>query len=244
MRRQIIKRLRAWKEIFWGKAFLIGGTLWAILGAWDLFKSEILPEKYQSWTLVAKTPHLSLSTWVIVLLAILLAVLLEGAHAAIQKRDDANLRLQCELKEAAYGKTTKNRDWPGDWKLAEDGFRRYEKSLVRADWFRDSSGPTEQWRVCGGTLDANRDCEAFCLQAGRLLVVSPVSSHISAELRSRESDADRWLYFLKERYGLQDVMHGTSKDYDGRTSVSEAGSIRNLAVVSARACVECGAKSF
>ena len=170
--------------------------------------------------------------------------MLEGAHAAIQKRDDANLRLQSELKEAAYGKTTMNRDWPGDWKLAEDGFRRYERSFVRADWFRDSCGPIEQWRVCGGTLDANRDCEALCFQAGKLLVVSPVFNHVSVELRSHEDDADRWLYFLKERYGLEDVMHGTSKDLDGPTFVSTAGSIRNLAAVSARACVECGAKSF
>lgn len=230
--------------MFWGKAPLIGTTLWAVLGAWDLFKSEILPEKYQSWTLVANTPHLSWSTWIIVLLAILLAVLLEGAHAAIQKRDDANLRLQSELKEAAHGKTKMNRDCPGDGKLAENGFRRYENSLVRADWFRDSCGPAENWRVCGGTLDANRDCEALYLQAGKLLVVSPLSSQISIELLACENDGDRWLYFLKQRYGLEDKMHGTSKNHDGQTFVSEAGSIRNLAVASARACVECGARSF
>lgn len=244
MQRQITERLRSWKEIFWGKFFLIGAALWGILGAWDLFKSEILPEKYQSWTLVAITPHLPWSAWVIILLGLVLGVLLEGAHAAIQRRDQANLKLQSETKQAAAGKTRMNRDWPGDWKLAEDGFRRYEKFSVRADWFRDSCGPVEQWRICGGSPDAVRDCEATCFQAGKLLIVSPMSNHVSAELRSHGDDAHRWLYFLKERYGLEDAMSGTSTDKDGQTFTSTAGSIRNLAVASARACVECGANSF
>src|ERR1700731_3858297 len=141
MWRPVRERFSSWGEIFWGKALLIGATLWAILGAWDLIKSELLPEKYQSWTLVAKTPHLSWRTWAIALLAILLCVLLEGAHAAIQKRDKVNAELRSRMVQqsvAAHGKTTMNRDWPGDWKLAEDGFRRHDKSSVRADWFYDS----------------------------------------------------------------------------------------------------------
>jgi hypothetical protein len=93
MWQQVSARLHSWKEIFWGKALLIGGALWAILGAWDLMKSELLPDKYQSWTLVAKTPHLSWQIWVIALFAIVLGVLLEGAHAAMQTRDNANAEL-------------------------------------------------------------------------------------------------------------------------------------------------------
>jgi hypothetical protein len=246
MWRQVSERLSSWKEIFWGKALLIGTTLWVILGTWDLIKSELLPDKYQSWTLVAKTPHLSWRTWVIALLAILLGVLLEGAHAAIQKRDKAKEDLQAQMVKqttAAHGKTTMNRDWPGDWKLAEDGFRRYEKSSVRADWFQSSDGPVETWTLGGDTSDAVHDCEALCLQAGKLLVVSPMSSHLSVELRSHENDADRWLYFLKERYGLKGVMNGTGISH-GQSHESTAGSIRNLAAASARACIECGAKSF
>jgi hypothetical protein len=246
MWRQVRERFSSWKEIFWGKALLIVTTLWAILGAWDLIKSELLPDKYQSWTLVAKTPNVSWRTWVIALLATLLVVLLEGAHAAIQERDRSNTELQSQMMKqtaAAQGKTTMNRDWPGDWKLAEDGFRRHEKCAVRADWFRSSIGPLETWTICGDKRDVVHDCEALCLQAGKLLVVSPMSSRLSVELRSHKNDADRWLYFLKERYGLSDKMNGTGIS-NGQSHESTAGSIRNLAAASARACIECGAKSF
>jgi len=246
MWRRIGERFYSWKEIFWGKALVIATTLWAILGTWDLIKSELLPEKYQSWTLVAKTPHLSWRTWVSALLVILIGVLLEGAHAAIQKRDRTNAELQTNLVAqtvAVRGKTTMNRDWPGDWKLAEDGFRRYEKSGVKADWFQSSMGPLETWTIGGNMPDVVHDCEALCLQAGKLLVVSPMSSHLPAELRSQKNDTDRWLYFLKERYGLKDKMTGTGIS-NGQSHESAAGSILNLAAVSARACIECGAKSF
>ena len=239
MRSEIYARLCSWKEIFWGKALLIFGVLWTALGAWDLIKSELLPEKYQSWTVVAKTPHMAWHTWVIVFLVALLGILLEGAHAAIQRRDKANTVLQA----TGIGKTTMNRDWPGDWKLAEDGFRRYERSSVRADWFHSSLGPTEKWTLTGDTSDRVHDCEALCIQAGRLLTVSPMSFRISADLQSQKNDADRWLYFLKERYGLQNMMQGESR-HEGQIYNSLGGSIRNIAATSARACIECGAKSF
>jgi hypothetical protein len=140
-------------------------------------------------------------------------------------------------------KTTAKRDWPGDWKLAEDGFRRYDKSYARADWFRDSSGPIETWTITGDTREVIRDVQALCLRAGKLLVVSPTSSDLSEESLSHEDDIDRWLYFLKSRHGLDDMMNGTST-VGGENYIVIGGSIRNLAVVSARACVECGTKSF
>jgi hypothetical protein len=247
MWQQLTERLSSWKEIFWGKSLLIGTTLWLILGAWDLIKSELLPEKYQSWTVVAQTPHLQWRTWALILLVLLLGVLLEGSHAAIREREKASAERQAEIARltvaASSGKTTLNRDWPGDWKLAEDGFRRYEKSYVRADWFRDSMGPVEAWTLTGDKSEVVHDVQALCLQAGKLLVVSPMSSRVSAQLRSQEDDTDRWLYFLKERYGLQDTMNGTSAA-NGECHVSMAGSVRNLAAVSARACIECGSNSF
>lgn len=246
MWQQVSERLFSWKEIFWGKALLIGTTLWIILGAWDLIKSELLPDKYQSWTLVALTPHLLWRTWVIALLAILLGVLLEGSHAAIQERDKANAELQTKMMEqavATHGKTTTNRDWPGDWKLAEGGFRRHEKSSVRANWSCNSLAGIEEWDLQAFSEDVKQDCLALCLQAGKLLVVSPMSNHLSAELRSHKNDVVRWLYFLKERYGLADVINGTSMR-DGKSYSATSGSLRNVAAASARACIECGAESF
>lgn len=147
MQSEIYKRLCSWKEMFWSKALLVFDALWSMLAAWDLIKSELLPEKYQSWILVAKTPHMAWSTWVIIFLVAVLGILLEGAHAAIQNRDKANTVLQA----TGVGKTTLDRDWPGDWKLAEDGFRRYERSSVRADWFSSSQGPVEKWTLTGDT---------------------------------------------------------------------------------------------
>lgn len=152
-----------------------------------------------------------------------------GASATTQARDRV--------------RTTMTRDWPGDWKLAEDGFRRYEKTSVRADWFSDTSGPTEKWTVTGDTSEAVHGCEALCLQAGKLLAVSPVSKHLSPELRSHRNDVDRWLYFLRQRYGLRDLMIGSSLQ-NGQSFSAQGGSIRNLAATSARACIECGANSF
>jgi hypothetical protein len=70
-----------------------------------------------------------------------------------------------------------------------------------------------------------------------------MSAHLTAGMLSHRNDADRWLYFLKERYGLQDTIVGTST-HDGKTYHSTGGSIRTLAATSARACIECGAKSF
>src|SRR5262249_46352108 len=158
-------------------------------------------------------------------------VLFEGAFTAIQKRDKSNAELQ---QTGARGKTTMDRDWPGDWKLAEDGFRRYERSSVRADWFHDSVGPIENWSVTGDSVVRVRDCEALCIQAGRLLTVSPMFSQISTELQALRNDGERWLYYLKCRYGIQDNLHGQST-HDGKVFPCWGGTIRSLAATSARA---------
>jgi hypothetical protein len=97
MHRLIKERYCSWKEVFWRKAVAITAACYFLLGSWDLFKSEFLPEKYQSWTVVKLTPHLSGSTWLILLLVIIIILLLEGAHTAMQKRD----RLIAELQQTS-----------------------------------------------------------------------------------------------------------------------------------------------
>ena len=81
------QRLRSWKEIFWRKAAALIAGVWFLIGAWDLVKSEFLPETYQNITVIKMTPHMQWRTWVIVALAILTVELLEGAHSAMQKRN-------------------------------------------------------------------------------------------------------------------------------------------------------------
>jgi hypothetical protein len=89
MHRVLRQRYDSWKEIFWRKAVGLIAAAYFLLGLWDLFKSEFLPEEYQSLTIVKVTPHWSWRTWVIGMLLITVLVLLEGAHAAIQKRNNA-----------------------------------------------------------------------------------------------------------------------------------------------------------
>lgn len=60
---------------------------WFLLGAFDLVKSEFLPEKYQAYTAVRLVGFISWRSWLIGLPILLIGVLLEGGHAAIQKRD-------------------------------------------------------------------------------------------------------------------------------------------------------------
>lgn len=244
IRRAVSDRMSSWGEIFYGKAVLLFTGLWAMLGAWDLFKSELLPGKYQSWTLISKTPHLHWYVWVLVLQMILLLLLLEGAHAAIKKHNTANLELQAQIEKADdFPKTTLSRDWPGDWKLAEDGFRRYEESSVRADWSYTTEGQFKYWRVTGDLGSPVNDCRALCLQAGKLLLVSPTRHGLPDELISENDDVNRWLDFLKERYGLEQQLIGESVS-EGKRYHTIGGCIHKLAATSASACVECGAMSF
>ena len=74
-------------------------------------------------------------------------------------------------------------------------------------------------------------------------MVSPMSDQLSAEVRSQPDDHDRWLYFLKEKNGLNDFRTGT-ETVDGKSYAVSAGTINMLAVVSASACVECAAMTF
>jgi hypothetical protein len=101
MHRWFKERFCSWKEIFWRKAVAIVAALYALLGFWDLFKSELLPEKYQSLTVVKLTPHLSWHAWLISLLVIVIVILLEGAHAAIRKREKLIADLQPTSKQLA-----------------------------------------------------------------------------------------------------------------------------------------------
>ena len=53
----------------------------------DLIKAELLPAKYQDYTLVKGIPSWSWRTWALGFLVIILLVLLEGAHDATRKRE-------------------------------------------------------------------------------------------------------------------------------------------------------------
>lgn len=160
-----------------------------------------------------------------------------------QDRANEIATLTSNLKQAAKSSTTLDRDWPGDWRLMEDGFRRHASSSVRASWQGSAYGAIENWTIHGDQQRITREVRAFCKQSGKLLMVSPMSEQLSPEIRSQQDDENRWLYFLKETHGLTNVATG-SENIDGKTYAVSAGEIYMLAAVSASACVECAAMSF
>jgi len=145
--------------------------------------------------------------------------------------------------QPAIAKTTMSRDWHGDWRLMEDGFRRHAPSSLRATWQRSAYGAIENWMIHGDQQNIEREVRAFCKQSGRLLKISPMSKQLSPEISGQPDDENRWLYFLQEKHGLSNVMTAT-ETVDGKKYAVTAGEIYMLAAVSASACVECAAMSF
>jgi hypothetical protein len=94
VRPQIEERFAFWREIFWRKAVGIIAAFWFAIGTWDLIKSELLPDAYQSLTVVKLIPHISWRSWVMGVLVILIVALLEGSHVAIKKRNERIAELQ------------------------------------------------------------------------------------------------------------------------------------------------------
>jgi hypothetical protein len=238
-------RLESWNEIFWKKAVGIAAFLWFLLGLWDLTKSELLPDEYQSWTVVKHTPHMSWRTWVIGILVILIVVLLEGANTAIRKRNAAIENLAEASQQQQTPQNVLRRDWNGDWKDLSNGFRDFTRHMgLRADWQHTSAG--ESWRICGEDSRTIHSVEVLCRTAGRLLVVSPrVSKSIPAEITAVSDPLERWLYYLKGKGSFyRNTTIATEQFEDGTTFNAYGGSIQELARASANECLDCAGQEF
>ncbi len=86
-------------------------AIWGAVGFLDLIKVEFLPEKFQSYTAVRAIHWLSWRSWLFVMLILLIGVILEGGHAAIQKREglierhkQENAQLQTKLQSSPVPK--------------------------------------------------------------------------------------------------------------------------------------------
>lgn len=75
-------------------------VLWFLLGSFSLLRTEFLPERFQAYTAIRVLGYLSWHAWLFVLLGLLLGVLLEGGHAAIQSRNK-KLAETSALRESA-----------------------------------------------------------------------------------------------------------------------------------------------
>ena len=202
----------------------------------------------RTWGTYLLTTWNGISAWwsVIPIALLVLYRLLRANYEQFAKVESEAQQLQvieAKMSTQQTGKTTMDRDWPGDWRLMEDGFRRHSQSSARATWQCSSYGTIENWTVHGDQQYIVREVQAFCKQSGRLLIVSPLSEQLSAEVRSQQDDQNRWLYFLKEKHGLNDFTTGT-ETVDGKSYAVSIGTINMLAAVSVSACVECAAMTF
>ncbi len=113
--------------------WLLSAT-WGAIGLFDLLKAEFLPERVQRYTVIRLLNFISWHTWIIVFLVLLIGVLLEGGHAAIQRRNKSlppiangpdvvldwesggqkfdRVRLRNIGKESAFNVTLNSFSWP------------------------------------------------------------------------------------------------------------------------------------
>ncbi|MBI3646279.1 MAG: hypothetical protein HY233_09985 [Acidobacteriales bacterium] len=142
-------------------------------------------------------------------------------------------------------------DWSAEWKELAEKFERIPSKHVRATWISetlnfDGTDVGEQWYMGddSNVTGAKEECGALCKLAGAMLLKSPViSGRLSEKVRTRSDDTWRWLYFLKEKVGLEHLGNGDTWA-GGRHIKDQSGSIENLAAVSARICTECTAEEL
>jgi len=239
-------RKALWRELLWRKpiGYLAIIVLFASTADWLWDETIALRFHVERPKLFDLLHWLPWYGWTIIGLIVSILWIGEHAYNLIHSAEDKLEAAEETLQAArAAGKTTLNRDLPGDWRLMEDGFRRHSRSSVRATWQRSSYGTIENWTVHGDHQQIVREVEVFCIQSGKLLTISPMSPPVSAQLLSEPSDLNRWLYFLKDKHLLSDVVTG-SETVDGKTYAVTIGEVNSLAMVSASACVECASMAF
>src|SRR5579864_2016065 len=195
----------------WG-AIVTGGILIGLLGIWQGTGHHVAPTVY----------------WIVAIVGIFVGcykawnderIATEGALAALN---------------AESGTTSP------EWKDLAGKFENVGLG-VSVQWQcnrRNNQTTFENWTFSG---THRKPCETLCRFAGTLLAKSPnISSRVSALALKQSDPAWRWLFFLKENYGELDPRGGTPPiDSDG--TIYLMGTISNVAVVSARICMECAA---
>lgn len=126
------------------------------------------------------------------------------------------------------------------WLALADRFKQIRDSSLNAEWSRTDPPGTEEWTI-DGTRSSVQDAEALCRLAGAMLTDSAkIAPNLSSQIREQNDPSWRWLYFLKDRYRLEDTIEAEGHSR-GIEHSSVGGSIESLAAVSARGCIECSA---
>jgi hypothetical protein len=198
----------------WG-ALVTGGVLIGALGTWQSTGHTVKPWVY----------------WLVAIVALFVAFFRAWKDKAEQ------------LDGASANKTKPIGS--SEWRDLADRFAK-TSIHVRADWqqFGGDSG-IESWSIGGSTIDETYECKVLCSLAGAMLIKSVnVSKALSDRVRSQRDEADRWLGFLKEYDALSDISYCIETLNDGSERPIFLGSIRSIAKVSARACIECSAREI
>jgi hypothetical protein len=142
---------------------------------------------------------------------------------------------------AAEGEAQKELHHSSEWKELSARFEKLP-NYVSAGWQchrRNNETIYEAWDFSGGS---DAQVKTLCGYAGRLLMKSPtIVNKLSENVTKQLNPAWMWLVFLKE--------HTHSFKYDGPLESGEKGdvtfylmgSIHNIGVVSATACLDCAA---
>jgi hypothetical protein len=192
------RRLSSWSEMAKGKFMWVLTSVWGLIGFVDLFKTELLPEKYQSYTVLRLLGYLSLRSWIIVTLVLLIGVLLEGGHAAIEKRDKSNkedkslLEAKIKNKSDLINEMTGAKQRKEAWKRLEVKFQTGWETQLRAEWGKTNEEPLS-WTIRGyGEMEAKR-FTVVMEEAGQLLLTSQYIRSQCPDILKESNDDDRWL---------------------------------------------------
>lgn len=179
----------------------------------------------------------------------------QSACSQVAAAKDEELRSVVRMKDGEFDAAVreKNAEIEGlkrtvgsaEWRDLADRFAK-TSIHVRADWqqFGEDSG-IESWHIGGSAIDETYECKILCSLAGTMLMKSPiVSNGLSDRVRSEQNEVNRWLAFLRERGAVSDISYGINTLPGGSKQMVYLGSIRSIAKVSSRACIECSAKEI
>ena len=158
-------------------------------------------------------------------------------YLAWYRQRDEKLQIRHELEQSKRSSP----QFHSEWKELRAQFAQLPKhteAQLQTDRMHGQI-TSEEWRV-SGYAESKHTCEALCRYAGTLLLKSPhISSKLSVRIRNEQNPAWRWFFFLKESCNAADIKdtNASLTNEQGYSFKSEV--IREIPVVSARACIDC-----
>src|SRR5262249_34630530 len=122
-----------------------------------------------------------------------------------------------------------------DWRDLRYRFEQLLNGGLMAYWSKTPEG-ADRWTVMNGTKEANYECQSLCAHGGAMLLRSAkVHSDLPSEIASKADHMDRWLSFVRFKYGFR---RGGITELSGVVGSFESGVIEDLARSSVTACTD------